>query len=223
MAFFYVLYLCHSKAPVLNHSNSGLFQSTTNCVTINPLKRHRACKETWKENFSSPMQFQETSSRDNTHTHTKPGSNNSFRIPRAKTFHQNLKREVKEMQHAKLETWKELLLLLSEGNFEKRTPGGHNNTHTHTHTHIKVGKQQYNFFSLPRAEHPTDLLINRYSPLLAPDSSTSLSVTGGLFVCLFAVRAIENKRQIILEIEIASKANKKTQKKTSNLAQEKTA
>jgi hypothetical protein len=40
---------------------------------------------------------------------------------------------------------------------------------------------------------------------------------------LFAVRAIENKRQIILEIEIASKANKKTQNKTSNFAQEKTA
>jgi hypothetical protein len=39
-----------------------------------------------------------------THTHTKPGNNNSFRIPRAKTFHQNLKREVKEMQHAKQET-----------------------------------------------------------------------------------------------------------------------
>jgi hypothetical protein len=38
------------------------------------------------------------------HTHSKPGNNNSFRIPRAKTFHQNLKREVKEMQHAKLET-----------------------------------------------------------------------------------------------------------------------
>jgi hypothetical protein len=72
---------------------------------------------------------------------------------------------------------------------------------TNTHTHTKVGKQQYNFFSLPRAKHPTDLLIDRYSPLLAPDSSTSLSVTGGLFVCLFAVRAIENKRQIILEIE----------------------
>jgi hypothetical protein len=48
-------------------------------------------------------------------------------------------------------------------------------------------------------------LIDKYSPLLAPDTSTSLSVTGGLFVCLFvclfAVRAIENKRQIILEIE----------------------
>jgi hypothetical protein len=104
------------------------------------------------------------------------------------------------MQHAKQETWKELLLLLSEGNFEKHTPGRHNK-HTHTHTHTKVGKQQYNFFSLPRAKHPTDLLIGRYSPLLAPGSSTSLSVSGGLFVCLFAVRAIENKRQIILEIE----------------------
>ncbi len=205
MAFFYVLYLCHSKAPVLDHSNSGLFQSTLCNVPIvwqsisskdtEHAKRHERKTSLLRCNFKKHHP-------GTTHTHTKPGNNNSFWIPRAKTFHQNLKREAKEMQHAKQETWKELLLLLFEGNFEKHTPGGHNK---HTHTHTKVGKQQYNFFSLTRAKHPTDLLIDKYSPLLAPDTSTSLSVTGGLFVCLFvclfAVRAIENKRQIILEIE----------------------
>jgi hypothetical protein len=38
-------------------------------------------------------------------------------------------------------------------------------------------------------------LINMYSPLLAPDSSTSLSVTGGLFVCLFVCRASDRKQK----------------------------
>ncbi len=184
----------------------------SNCVTINLLKRHRACKETWKENFSSPMQFQETSSRDNTHTH-KTWKQQQFPNSESQNIRPKSQARSKRDAACKARDLKGTSPIIIWRQFRETHPGRTQQTHTHTHT--KVGKQQYNFFSLPRAKHPTDLLIDRYSPLLAPDSRTSLSVSGGLFV-LFVCRASDRKQKTNYPRNwIGSKANKKTQNKTS--------